>query len=508
MASTSIPPGSPSPVVTPFPQEEAEADSSVASSSLDQGGDEVGAGVGGVARLPGTVRPLLVLAVPVLIEQTLALGVGFTDKWLSGNLLPGPEYLAAVGLVAYCLAFLPAVFAVASVSVTAIVARAVGGGDLQTASRATAQAMLVGGSVVAAVLAMSAFGGRAFIGMLGLPDASSQLTLDYLAIALPALPLLMVTQVGVAALRGAGEMTTGMVVMTLVNLVNALASAALVTGWGGLPRLGWHGLAWGTAISSGCGALVTAAVLVQGRGQLRLTGRDWLPDLTLAKRLVAVGLPAGWDGMAHAICQLGFLSIVNRLGDVDAAAHSLAITIESLAFLPGSAFQVSAATLSGQFLGAGDERRARESVWLAAIVCTMLMSSVALVLGLEAERLAAFFLADGQQQVASITAGLVRIVAFAQPPLAVFMVFSGGLRGAGQTRMPMIVNLSVMIFVRLPLALFLAWDIIPLPAGLGDLSGLGLGVTGAWYAMAVDLLLRGVVLTLVFLSPGWSRTRV
>src|SRR5210317_1560839 len=118
MASTSIPPGSPSPVVTPFPEEETEADSSVASSSLDQGGDEVGAGVGGVARLPGTVRPLLVLAVPVLIEQTLALGVGFTDKWLSGNLLPGPEYLAAVGLVAYCLAFLPAVFAVASVSVT------------------------------------------------------------------------------------------------------------------------------------------------------------------------------------------------------------------------------------------------------------------------------------------------------------------------------------------------------------------------------------------------------
>ena len=72
----------------------------------------------------------------------------------------------------------------------------------------------------------------------------------------------------------------------------------------------------------------------------------------------------------------------------------------------------------------------------------------------------------------------------------------------------MIVNLSVMIFVRLPLALFLAWDVIPLPGGLGSLQGMGLGVTGAWYAMAVDLLLRGIVLTLLFLSPGWSRSRV
>ena len=463
---------------------------------------------GGVARLPGTVRPLLVLAVPVLIEQTLALGVGLTDKWLSGNLLPGPEYLAAVGLVAYCLAFMPAVFAVASVSVTAVVARAIGGGDRQTAARATAQALLIGGSVVAVLLLFAAVAGHRFIDLLGLPEASSQLARSYLAIVLPALPAIMFTQVGVAALRGAGEMTTGMVVMTVVNIVNAGASAALATGWGGLPRLGWEGLAWGTALGSGCGAAMTAAVLFSGRGRLRLTARDWIPDTPLAKRLARVGLPAGWDGVAHAVCHLGFLSIVNRLGDVDAAAHSLAITIESLAFLPGSAFQVSAATLSGQFLGAGDEQRARGSVRLAAIICTLLMSSVAVVLGLEAERLAAFFLADGQEHVATITAGLVRIVAFAQPPLAVFMVFSGGLRGAGQTRAPMIVNLSVMIFVRLPLALFLSWEVIPLPAGAGALPGLGLGVTGAWYAMAVDLLLRGVVLTLLFLSPGWSQTRV
>lgn len=499
MSSTTIPPVPTTSSLEDLPAAEASERASTTSRSP---------GPGGVTRLPGIVRPLLVLAVPVLIEQTLALGVGLTDKWLSGNLLPGPEYLAAVGLVAYCLAFLPAVFAMASVSVTAIVARAVGGGDLQTASRATAQAMLVGASVVAVLLVAAAVVGRPFIGMLGLPEVSSQLAAEYMAIALPALPALMVTQVGVAALRGAGEMTTGMVVMTVVNVVNALASAALATGWGGLPKLGWQGLAWGTAIGACCGAILTGIVLARGRGRLQLSARDWLPDLALARRLVKVGLPAGWDGIAHAICHLGFLSIVNRLGNVDAAAHSLAITIESLAFLPGSAFQVSAATLSGQFLGAGDERRARESVRLAAVVCTLLMSSVALVLGLEAERLAAFFLADGQQQVADITAGLVRIVAFAQPPLAMFMVFSGGLRGAGQTRTPMLVNLSAMVLVRLPLALFLSWESIPLPAGLGTLSGLGLGVTGAWYAMAVDLLLRGIVLTALFLSPGWSRTRV
>lgn len=462
---------------------------------------------GGVAALPGTVWPLVVLVVPVLIEQTLALGVGLTDKWLSGNLLPGPQYLAAVGLVAYCLGFLPAAFAMASVSVTAIVARAVGGDDWTTARRATAQAILVGAGVVTVVLLAAAVAGRQFVDLLGLPPESSRLAADYLGIVLPALPAMMFTQVGVAALRGAGAMTAGMLVMTVVNVVNAVASAALATGWGGLPALGWEGLAWGTLAGSCCGAAVTAAVLMRG-SRLRPRGDDWIPESVWARRIARVGLPAGFDGVAHAICHLGFLAIVNRLGDRDAAAHSLAITIESLAFLPGSAFQVSASTLAGQFLGAGDEQRARRSVILSAVVCTLLMTTVAVMLLVRADELAAFFLADGEGEVAAITASLVRIVAFVQPPLAMFMVFSGALRGAGQTRSPMLVNLSVMIGLRLPLAMLLSWDSIELPAGLGVLPGMGLGVTGAWYAMSADLALRGLVMTLLFASPGWSRTRV
>ena len=66
----------------------------------------------------------------VLALMLLALSVGFTDKWLAGNLLTGAEYLAAVGLVAYCLAFLPGLFAIPAVAATALVARSVGAGDL------------------------------------------------------------------------------------------------------------------------------------------------------------------------------------------------------------------------------------------------------------------------------------------------------------------------------------------------------------------------------------------
>jgi putative MATE family efflux protein len=444
---------------------------------------------------------------PVLLEQFLALSVGFTDKWLAGNLFAGEEPLAAVGLVAYCIAFLPVPFALPAVAATALVARAVGAGDAPAARRATAQALLVGTVIVAGVMVLLFLGGGAFLGWLGLPPGSTSLAGRYLAIVFPALPAMMLINVGVAALRGSGAMVAGLVGMTVVNLVNAGASFALAVGAGGLPRLGWEGLAWGTTAGYLAGAACVAALLAR---RLRPQAADWRPDPATLRRIARIGLPAGGDALANAACHLAFLSIVNRLGDVAAAAHSVAVTIESLAFLPGTAFQVAAATLAGQFLGAHDERRARASVWLAAVACLTFMTCAAGCFLWSADALAAWFTGGPgrQPEVASLTARLVRIVAFAQPPLALLMVISGGLRGAGATRPPLVVNFLGLLVIRLPLALLLAWPEVALPGGVGTLHAAGWGAVGAWVAMAADLTTRGLAMLVIFARIRWSRVAV
>jgi len=447
---------------------------------------------------------------PVLLEQVLGLSVGFTDKWLAGNFLEGAEHLAAVGLVAYCLGFLPGLFAVPAVAATALVARSVGAGDLGEARRAAAQSLLVASALTIVVLLVVALFGDGFVRALGLPAGSTALASRYLAIVLPALPAMMVIHVGVAVLRGAGDMWAGLLAMSVVNLVNAAASFALAVGMAGLPRLGWEGLAWGTTAGYCLGAGCVIGLLGRRTRGLRPGWTDWIPDRGWLRRILHVGVPAGVDAIANAACHLGFLSIVNRLGDVAAAAHSVAITIESLAFLPGSAFMVAAATLAGQFLGAGDERRARRSVWQAAMACMALMSVAGIIFLATADGLAGWFVGGAalQPEVASLTARLVRIVAFAQPPLALLMVLSGGLRGAGATRLPLVVNFLGLLLVRLPLAVLLAQESIALPAGLGIVPGLGLGVIGAWYAMAADLTVRGLAMLLIFTRKNWSRVRV
>ncbi len=452
----------------------------------------------GITRSAGTLGPVVRLAAPVLVEQILALTVGFTDKWLAGNLLEGPAYLAAVGLVAYCIGFLPGLFAVPAVAATAPVARSVGAGDPAAARRSAAQAILLGAGLAVVVLLATLVGGRHMVAVLGLPAESTALAWEYIAIVLPALPAIMLITVGVAVLRGAGDMVGGLVAMSLVNLVNAGASYALSSGWAGLPRLGWAGLAWGTLLGYLVGAACVVVLLARRRCGLRPTAADWRPDPPLLRRILGVGVPAGADAIGNALCHLWFLSIVNRLGNVDAAAHAVAITIESLAFLPGSAFGVAAATLSGQFLGAREPRRARGTVWLAAVAGAVFMGAAGLAFLSAADGLAAWFVGGAERQpaVAALTARLVRIVAFAQPPLALLMVFSGALRGAGLTRPPLVVNFLGLIVVRLPLALFLAWDAVPSPWGM--VPGFGLGATGAWYAMAADLAARGVAMTWLY----------
>jgi putative MATE family efflux protein len=443
---------------------------------------------------------MVLLVAPVLLEQVLALAVGFTDKWLAGNLFAGPESLAAVGLAAYCLGFLPVLFAAPAVAATALVARHVGAGDRAGARRALAQCFVAGAALAAVALVLAAGCGPGVFAALGLPADSSALAWRYLAIVLPALPAILVIHVGVAGLRGSGAMVSGLVAMTVVNLVNAAASYALAT------RLGWEGLAWGTAAGYACGAGCILALLAGDRGGLRPGWADWRPRAEWLRRIVRVGLPAGVDGLANAACHLTFLSFVNRLGNLDAAAHAVAITIESLAFLPGSAFQVAAATLAGQYLGARDAVRARRSVWFATLACVGLMTVAAALFLRSADTLAAWFTGGPgvQPDLAALTARLVRIVAFAQPPLALLMVLSGGLRGAGATRPPLLVNFLGLITVRLPLTVVLAW-----PAdGSAGVPGLGLGVVGAWYAMTADLTVRGLAMLAIFARLGWARSGV
>ena len=208
------------------------------------------------------------------------------------------------------------------------------------------------------------------------------------------------------------------------------------------------------------------------------------------------------------ICHLIYLRIILALGDVAAAAHGVAIQVEALGYMPGGAFQISAATLAGQYLGARDLVRARRSVLMACAVASAIMVAAGVLFYVAATPLASFFLGGRSSEVVPLATRLLRIVAYAMLPLAVTMVLVGALRGAGDTRWPLVLNVLGIIMVRVPLAVFLAHDAVAIPLVGYSMPGAGLGVVGAWYAAVVDIVARCMLMIARFRHDAWQRIEV
>jgi len=465
---------------------------------------------------------MLWLAVPVLIEQLLNMSVGLADTWLAGNCFEGDEYVAAIGLMAYVLWLLPCMFSSISIGATAMVSRFVGADDFISANRVVHQAFALG--VVAAIVgtAIIYLWGDAFVRAMQLEGAAAALAQTYLAILVPVIPAMMIELVGIACLRGAGDTLTGFITMGIVNAVNVVVSVALVIGdtrsWnlpGGVcmgplpfPSFGWDGLAIGTAAGHALGAMIVVVVLLRGRSGLRLRFTHARPNFKLMRRLLTVGIPGGADIAAILFCHLWFVGIINSLGTVAAAAHGLGIRIESLGYLPGAAFAVAATTLTGQFLGAQDPNRAARSALMTLWVGSCIMTLAGAAFYVFAPELIGFFLGGGNQETAALAERLLRIVAFAMPALAVGMILTGALRGAGDTRWPLLVTLLVFVGFRIPAAYVLALDFVELPLVGTTIEGFGLGAVGAWYAMVTEVFLRAALVAARFWHGGWKRVTV
>ena len=457
---------------------------------------------------PGAIRPMLRLTMPVLAEQCLHLLVGFTDMWLTGNLLGDEAYVAAMSLMIYSLWLTANLFAVVALGATAMTARFSGAGDYALANRVMNQSVMTGlvWSGLLMLVALPLAG--QYVDVMGLEGTAATAAAAYLRIELWVLPAVMMERVGIACLRGAGDTVSGLATMGIVNAINMAASYALATGLGPLPELGWTGIALGTALGHCCGAAIITLLLICGRAGYRLRLRDMVPEFGLIRRLLRIGIPGGIDTLLVTVCHLIYLRIILHLGDAAAAAHGVAIQVEAIGYMPGGAFQIAASTLTGQYLGARDHHRAQHSVLAACGLAIVLMSVAGFIFYVFAAPLSAFFLGGYQSEVLPLCVHLLHVIAFVMPPLAIAMVLIGALRGAGDTRWPLLITLFGFLVIRMPLASYFVNSHVTIPFIGHTMAGLSLGVVGAWYAAITDVSIRSVLLAFRFFHGGWQKIEV
>jgi Na+-driven multidrug efflux pump len=214
------------------------------------------------------------------------------------------------------------------------------------------------------------------------------------------------------------------------------------------------------------------------------------------KRLLRVSVPAGADSLSVVAGQMWFLHIVNGLGSTAAAAHGIALAWEALGYLSGHAFGTAAMTLVGQNLGARRPHEAERSGWRAFALGCGVMTAMGAIFFTFAPWLFAPFCPPGQEIIIETGVPVLRLVAFAMPALASTMIFTAALRGAGDTRVPVVFTWVGFLLVRIPLAYLLTSESV------------GLGLLGAWLAMAADLFVRGAFFWWRFAGGRWKQAVV
>jgi putative MATE family efflux protein len=346
------------------------------------------------------------------------------------------------------------------------------------------------------------------IGALQLKGDAARVCVEFLT-PLAALLAFQITESACAAcLAGAGDTRTGLKVLGGVAILNVPLAWGLSYGVGPLPGFGFVGIAIGTGLSHVIGCVTLLVILARGRSGLKLHLANLLPDFPLIRRLLWVSVPAAIDSLSVAFCQLWFLSLVNRLGDTAASAHGIALRWEALGFLSGAAFGTAAMALVGQNLGARDPARAARCGWTAYALGGGVMCFMGLLFFLLARPMFRV-LCPNEDTRAVVDAGVpvLRLIACAMPALASQIIFTSALRGAGDSRVPVLFSWFGFLCVRIPLAYLLTAPQVNL-GPLGVVRGYDMGLFGAWVAMCADLWTRGVFFALRFAGGQWKKIEV
>lgn len=434
---------------------------------------------------------VFILAIWPFFEQLLNFMVNFVDMAIAGHI--SEQAAAAVAVTAYVQWFLGLINMGVGQGAGAIVARATGAQRMIPARAALGQSLtlgLIGGVITGALLVCLS---PAIGQMCGTDPQTVLYGTQYTFILALAAPFSALLFVGSACLRAGGDTRSPFLLLLIVNIVNTGLSVWLVTSF----DLEVVGIAVGTAVAWVLGAGLMFLLLALRQDPLHLRIRRMKPHWHTMKRILRIGVFSLLESGGMWLANMTVLLFVRvfLMKDALMAAHGAAIRIEAISFMPGFAIGIAASTLAGQYLGAQNVRKARQSVLLCLAIGCAIMTIMGLVFWFFPEELTRLVIdPDKAPAVYEQVPALLKICAVVQLPFAVAIVLGLALRGTGDTTLTMIITLCSSWLVRVPGALLMIhW---------------GFGLEGVWFVLCGEWLVRGGLFLLRFLQGGWQKVKV
>ena len=435
-----------------------------------------------------TMRVILALAWPTMLEQLMQTAVQYIDTAMVGSL--GTNAMAAVGATTTVGWLIGGMVSAWGVGFLSFIAKACGAGDRDAAAKASAQAVIVAATTgvlfTCITLGLSGMVPR----WMQVAETVRPLATQYFFILYTPMLFRAATIIFGTVLRAAGDTKTPMKVGVWVNIINVTLNFLLIYPTRPLQvagltftmpgaGLGVVGAALASAVAVAVGGVYITIVLWK-HPMVSPRGQRFRPDLSILKPTVRVAIPNMFQRFGTSLGYVAFAAMINALGEVATSAHTVANTVESLFYIPGYGMQTAAATLAGNAYGAKDAQRMKRlaRMFIPIEVGLMIISGGALFLF--APPLVRLFSADAAVIALGVT--VLRMVAVSEPFYGFSIIVEGMMQGVGRTKLPFVFGVAGMWMVRI----------------LGTwicTTFLGMGLVSAWACMiAHNLLLFGLFL--------------
>lgn len=440
---------------------------------------------------------VIALAWPTMLEMLLQTAVQYIDTAMVGSL--GTAATAAVGSTVTVNWLIGSTVSAVGIGFLSVISRAMGASDAQRTRMICAQAvssvLMVGGLFTLITVSLSSFVPvwmqvEASIR----PMASRYFMILYTPMLFRSASMILGT-----VLRAASDTKTPMKIGLRVNVINVVLNFLFIYPARTISVFGISLPMWGAGWGITGAAIASAASFVYGG--IAMTAAVWKhpvispkgfslrPDRTILMPCFRIAFPNMLQRFGTSLGYVAFAAMINALGTVATAAHTVANTVESAFYVPGFGMQTAAATLTGNALGAGDEKLRKDMARIVFGLETAMMLISGSLLFAFAPGMVSLFIKD--PPVILLGSTVLRMVACSEPFYGLSIIIEGMLQGAGKTLVPSVLNIAGMWGIRIA-GTFVCTRL------------LGMGLVSAWACMITHNMLLFIAYTIYYRRVRWA----
>ena len=427
-------------------------------------------------------KSLQKLVIPLVIEQTLAIAMGMADTVMVSSC--GEAAVSGISLVDQISVLLVGLFSAMAAGGSIVCAQYLGHGDKQLVSKSSAQLFLAVGAISCVLMTVALVFNNGILNVLYRkiePDVFSNASVYFYMIAL-SFPFLGIYNAGAALFRAIGNSKISMNVSFVANILNIIGNAILIY----IFKMGAAGAGLSTLISRMVSCLMIIFLLSGSELAFKMS---FMPDWFLLKKILYIGVPTGIENSIFQVGKLIVSTMTAGLGTVVITANAITGTIAGVQNIPSNSVGTSLITVTGQCIGAGDEKAAKENIKKLMKMAYLFTAILAVLSFIFARQICLLFNLSGETTdlvVVVLRFNCIMTMLFHPTSFAL----ANAIRAAGDVRYTMIVSISSMWIFRIGLAYIL---------GLR----MGFGLLGIWAAMTIDWVVRSICYVYRILSGKW-----